>query len=111
MKKIYQSSISEVLDIYDSSQEGLSSQVATKRLEEQGENVLKEKKKKSPVSIFFSQFKNMMILMLILVGIVSLVYAIVNGESIIEAIVIFSCVLINAFMGFFQEMKSGNAID
>ena len=111
MKKFYQCSISEVLDNLDTCQEGLSSQIAMKRLEEQGENVLKEKKKKSPVAIFFSQFKNMMILMLILVGIVSLVYAIVNGESVVESIVIFSCVLINALMGFFQEMKSENAID
>ena len=52
-----------------------------------------------------------MIILLILVGIVSLVYSIVTNESVIEAIVIFGCVLVNAFMGFFQELKSENTIE
>ena len=34
-----------------------------------------------------------------------------DGESIIEAIVIFSCITVNILMGFFQELKSENAID
>ena len=111
MKKFYQSDINEIYDSLDTSSDGLPTSVATKKLEEQGENVLKEKGKKKPITIFFNQFKNMMILLLILVGIVSLVYSIVNKESVVESIVIFGCVLINAFMGFFQEIKGENAID
>ena len=38
-------------------------------------------------------------------------YSLVNGESIIEAIVIFSCVIVNTIMGFIQEIKSENAIE
>ena len=74
-------------------------------------NLLKEKNKKSPFKILLNQFANIMVLFLILVGIVSLVYSIVNGESIIEAIVIFGCVIVNTIMGFTQEMKSENAIE
>ena len=111
MKKIYQSSLEEVYNFSNSSLKGLSSVEAEKRQKEYGKNILEEKKKKNPFLIFLRQFNNMMILLLILVGIVSLVYSIVNNESVVEAIVIFSCVIINALMGFFQEMKSENAID
>ena len=111
MKLFYQMEKQEVLDAIESTTNGLTSEEASERLLEDGKNILKEKNKRKPIKIFFSQFANMMILLLILVGIVSLIYSIVNHESIIEAIVIFSCVLINAIMGFIQEMKSENAIN
>lgn len=111
MKKHYQNTIEETLTQVQSSTAGLTSKEATQRMETNGKNVLKEKSKKSPFKIFISQFQNMMILLLILVGIVSLVYSIVTHESVIEAIVIFACVLVNALMGFAQELKSENAIE
>lgn len=111
MKLFYQMEKQEVFDAIESTKNGLTSEEASERLLEDGKNILKEKNKRKPIKIFFSQFANMMILLLILVGIVSLIYSIVNHESIIEAIVIFSCVLINAIMGFIQEMKSENAIN
>ena len=111
MKKHYQNTIEETLTQIQSSTAGLTSKEATQRMETNGKNILKEKSKKSPFKIFISQFQNMMILLLILVGIVSLVYSIVTHESVIEAIVIFACVLVNALMGFAQELKSENAIE
>ena len=110
-KRFYEMTEEEAFSTLQSSSKGLTQVEAEERLQSHGENVLKEKNKKSPVKIFFSQFSNMMVLLLILVGIVSLVYSIVNGESIIEAIVIFSCITVNILMGFFQELKSENAID
>ncbi|MBQ7352202.1 MAG: cation-transporting P-type ATPase [Clostridia bacterium] len=111
MKKIYEMTKEEVFESVRSSEKGLKTEQAEERLQAYGENVLKEKNKKSPIKIFFSQFSNMMVLLLILVGVVSLVYSIVNSESVIESVVIFSCLLINVIMGFVQEMKSENAID
>lgn len=111
MKKAYQCSVEEVFTNVKSSEKGLSSDEAQTRLSTGGENILKQKTKKKPITIFLSQFNNMMIILLILVGIVSLVYSIVTNESVIEAIVIFGCVLVNAFMGFFQELKSENTIE
>ena len=111
MKKIYQMKLDEVFKEVDSSQNGLSSKEAKERLSTYGENTLKEKNKKSAFRILLNQFSNMMILFLILVGIVSLVYSIINGESVIESIVIFGCIIGNTIMGFIQEMKSENAID
>ncbi|MBR2909358.1 MAG: cation-transporting P-type ATPase [Clostridia bacterium] len=111
MKKFYQESIDEVFESVASSSEGLSSTEAKERLERSGKNVLKEKNKKSAFKIFLSQFNNMMTLLLILVGIVSLVYSIITKESLVESIVVFACVLVNTLMGFFQEMKAENAIE
>lgn len=111
MKKYYQESIENVFDAVKSNEDGLTTEEANERLESHGENVLKQKNKKKPILIFLSQFNNMMIILLVLVGIVSLVYSIVTNESVVEAIVIFGCVLVNALMGFVQEMKSENAID
>ena len=111
MEKFYAENIEDVLSHVHSSEKGLTYIEATERLEENGENVLKEKNKKSALKIFFSQFNNMMIILLILVGIVSLVYSLVNNESMVEAIVIFGCVLVNAIMGFVQELNSENAIE
>lgn len=111
MKFFYQMTKDEVFEKCETSKHGLTSKEAADRLVEDGKNALKEKNKKSAVRIFFSQFANMMILLLILVGCVSLVYSIVNQESVVEAIVIFACVLVNAIMGFVQEMKSENAIE
>lgn len=111
MKNFYQKSLEQVFKEVHSSEDGLTTKEAEERIALSGENVLKEKNKKSPLKIFLSQFSNMMILFLILVGCVSLVYSLVNGESVIEAIVIFSCIIVNTIMGFTQEMKSENAID
>ena len=111
MKKFYQMTGAEVFKNVHSSEDGLTSKEAEHRIIERGENVLKEKNKKSAIKILLSQFKNMMVLLLLLVGIVSLVFSLVNGESIIEFIVIYSCIIINVIMGFIQEMKSENAIE
>lgn len=111
MKNYYQKPIEQVFKEVHSSEDGLSSKEAKERISLYGENVLKEKNKKSPLKILLSQFSNIMVLFLILVGIVSLVYSLVNGESVIEAVVIFACVIVNTIMGFTQEMKSENAID
>ncbi len=111
MKKFYQEPIENVFKRLDSCETGLTSAEAANRLHTHGSNVLKEKNKKSPLKIFFSQFSNMMVLLLLLVGLVSLIFSLVNGESIIEFIVIYSCILVNVFMGFIQEMKSENAIE
>lgn len=111
MKKYYNMTESEVYASVKSSEDGLSQEESEERLAKLGENVLKEKNKKSAFSIFVGQFKNMMVLLLILVGIVSLVFSLVNHESVMEAVVIFVCVILNVLMGFFQELKSENAID
>ena len=111
MKSFYQMELEEVYKSLETSESGLDESEAKIRLEEEGPNELKEKNKKSAFKILLNQFSNMMVLFLILVGFVSLIYSIVNHESVIEAVVIFACVIVNTLMGFIQEMKSENAIE
>ena len=59
---------------------GLTEKEAEKRLEQQGENRLREKKKKSNVQRFAEQFKDVMILILLAAAAVSFVIACVEGE-------------------------------
>ena len=112
--KFYNMTADQALSEVGSRKHGLSKEEAEERLISGGANVLKEKNKNSPIKIFFRQFTNMMTLLLILVGIVSLVFALTSSENhdtLIDSFVIFGCVLVNSIMGFVQEMKSENAIE
>ena len=68
-KRFYEMTEEEVFNTLQTSEKGLTQTEAEERLQIHGENILKEKNKKSPLKIFFRQFSNMMVLLLILVGI------------------------------------------
>ncbi|PVX51945.1 Ca2+-transporting ATPase [Balneicella halophila] len=101
----YTSSIEEVKQSLGTDEKGLSSTTAQKRLEENGKNELIEGKKKSLWMIFLSQFKDVMILILIVAAGVSIAL----GES-QDAIVILIIVVLNAIIGFVQEYRAENAM-
>lgn len=84
--------------------EGLSRAEAAARLEEQGPNELAPAKKISPAVIFFRQFANL--LMLILVAAVVISYFM--GET-LDAIVILAILLACVVLGFFQEYRAEKA--
>ena len=63
MKPFYQQTQEEIYKQLESSKDGLTSTKANEILEEEGENVLKEKNKKSAFKILLDQFSNMMIFM------------------------------------------------
>ena len=92
---------------------GLSSLEAKKRLEEVGENKLAEKKKKSLFVRFLEQFKDVMIIILIIAAIISLVVACFGDDPMefIEPALIFLIVILNAIMGLVQENKAEKALD
>lgn len=93
------------------SKEGLSDKEAERRLGLFGKNVLIQKNKKSKWKIFLSQFKNIMVILLLLVGVMSLVYAIFTSGDFLEPIVILGTSLINCLMGYFQESKAEDALE
>ena len=109
--KDYNLEIEEVYKKYNSSIDGLTTEEVEKRLNKYGKNILEEKHKKSNLTIFLSQFKDVMIIMLLLVAILSLIYAIYTNGDFIDSIVIFISVIVNAFMGFFQESKASKVVD
>lgn len=111
MKETYQKTIEEIYSEYQTSKEGLSDKEAARRLGLFGKNVLIQKNKKSKWKIFLSQFKNIMVILLLLVGVMSLVYAIFTSGDFLEPIVILGTSLINCLMGYFQESKAEDALE
>lgn len=85
---------------------GLSSAEAQRILDADGENALISKKKNSVAAMFFSQFKDLMILILA----VSTVISVAMGEG-TEAITIIVIVLLNAIMGFIQEYRTEKTLN
>lgn len=107
----YQKSKEEILKEYKTSLDGLTEQEAKRRLNLYGKNILIEKNKKSKLRIFIDQFKNVMIILLLVVGLMSLFYAIFTNGDFLEPIVILGTSLINCFMGYLQESKAEDAIE
>ena len=97
--------LTEVLQKLQSSDMGLSSEEAPRRLEQYGPNELIEKKHKSLWMMFFDQFKDFMILVLIAAAIV----AGVIGDP-VDTIAIVVIVLLNAVLGFVQEYRAEKAM-
>ena len=113
MKSFYNKSVSETLKELNTSEKGLTAEEAKKRLAENGENSLEHKKKTNYFLKFMAQFKDIMVLILIVAAVISLVFAIIEKSSteLIDSIIIFVIVLINATLGFSQELKAENALD
>ena len=98
---------------------GLTSAEVTARREQFGENKLKEKKKKSLFQRFLMQFKDVMIIILLIAAAISLGVAIYTTIAtghfdiveMVEPFLILAIVLINAIMGVAQESKAEKALD
>ena len=105
-KEWHSLSIEEVLRKLRTSEEGLSEEEAQRRLEEFGPNELRKEKGKSPWSIFFDQFKDFLIILLLGATFVSLLI----GE-VLDAAAIMAIVIISAFLGFLQEYRAERALE
>ncbi len=117
-------------ELQTSLQDGLNEQEAKRRLERDGLNVLKEEKKVPFFKKFINQFKEPMVIVLLLAALISVVIFIVNGilyvskggsfflsveqkrnDEYIDAIVILAIVIINSFIGAVQEEKAEQSLD
>jgi P-type Ca2+ transporter type 2C len=98
-------SIPEVFKSLDTNEKGLSSIEAREKLKQTGPNELEEGKRKSVVKMLLSQFKDVMILILIAAAIISGFI----GEF-TDTIVIIVIVLLNAILGFYQEYRAEQAM-
>ena len=95
----------EVFEKLGSAAAGLSREQAARRLAQSGPNVLKEGKRISPLAIFLSQFKSLLIWILIGAALISSAL----GE-IVDAVAILAIVLLNAVIGFYQEFSAEKSI-
>ena len=101
----------QVLMEVKSSEEGLTTEEAEKRLRENGKNKLEEAKGKPIIVRFFEQLTDPMIIILLAAALVSGVLAVVEGESFADVIIILAVVIINAILGVYQENKAEKAIE
>ena len=109
-KHVYLQTVEDVFKEVQSSPSGLSSQEAASRLEKYGANTLQEGKKKSLLEKFVDQFKDFMILVLLVAAVVSM-FAHQGDPDPTDAIIILAVVLLNAVLGVFQESKAEEAIE
>ena len=105
-KNWYNLEVSEALASLDSKRTGLSQEEAQRRLAEFGPNELAGKEKISPWAIFLEQFKNFLIIILL----VAVALSAITGE-VADAIVIFAIVLFAAGLGFIQEYRAERAME
>ena len=107
MKKPWHSLlIKEIYQVLKTDKKGLTQKQAKKRLAQYGPNKLKEKAKTPPLKVFLSQFKDFLILILLVATIISFLL----GET-IDAVIILIIVVLSAVLGFIQEFRSQKAVE
>lgn len=109
--KYYNLEIKEIYQDLNTCENGLTEEEVKSRLNQNGLNILEEGKKKTKLSIFLKQFQNLMIILLLVVGVLSLIYAILGDGDYLDPIVILGCTFVNVLMGYFQESKAEDAIE
>ncbi|WP_261378476.1 calcium-translocating P-type ATPase, SERCA-type [Paenibacillus agilis] len=102
----YTLSYDETIAKLDSSRNGLTEAEAAARLERYGKNVLQEAKRKSIIAKLIAQFKDVMIIILLVAALISGIL----GE-LTDAIIILVVVVLNAVLGVLQENKAEQALD
>lgn len=109
--KYYNIETKEILESLNTTENGLNADEAKNRLLKNGPNKLKETKKKGILSKFISQFKDLMLIILIISAILSALVSVKTGESFTDTIVILFVVVLNAILGVIQESKAEKAIE
>ena len=103
--------IKEVFNTLKTNENGLSLEEVNTRIKKYGKNKLLEAKKKSNLKKFLEEFKDLMIIILIISAFISFILSIINNESFIDSIIILLIVILNATLGFIQESKADKAIE
>ncbi len=102
----YKLGIKEVLEKVHSSVNGLSESEAKERLNKYGKNEIRKLKEISKLKLFLRQLKSFIVYVLLAAVVISLFFREYNNVIVISIVVI-----INTFLGFFQEYKAEKAIE
>lgn len=105
-KELYRMSKEELFMYMKADGNGLTTDAASEILEEKGHNVISESKKKSALAVFFGQFKDMLVIILIMAAVISMFSG--NAES---TAVIFAVIIMNAVLGTIQYVKAEKSLD
>lgn len=102
----YKESIETVLSSLNTSTEGIMTEDAKKRQEEQGFNEISRKDRQSTLSMFIDTFKDPMVIVLLIVAIVQIVL----GEA-VESLIIFTVLIINSILSVVQTKKAEDSLE
>ena len=105
----YTQGVEEVLKSLDTSIDGLSTAQAKERLDAYGYNELDEGEKRSLLSKFIDQFKDLMIIILLVAAALSIITE--GRHGLTDACIIFAVVVLNAAFGVYQEGQAEAAIE
>ena len=106
MSEYHQQSSAEVMKTLNVTDQGLSDYDVQKRQEVYGYNVLEEGKKTSTLAVFLGQFKDLLVIILIIAAFVSFLLGEVEST-----IVIMIVVILNAILGTVQHVKAEQSLD
>jgi Ca2+-transporting ATPase len=96
----------QLLELAKSQETGLSADEANRRLVEYGPNTLERAQGESAFKIFLGQLKSPLVVVLILAGLIAILLGKVVDGSVVLAVVV-----LNAIIGFVQELKASRAIE
>jgi len=105
-KEYYRMTVQDTFDSLETSEKGLSKSEAEKRIRKYGENTLKAEIKMPLWLVFLSQFKELLVIILIIGGLIA--YFIGDYR---DGTIIFIIVIVNAVVGFIQEYRAGKIVD
>ena len=108
----FHKSVDETKEYFKLDEEnGLSNEQVNENRQKYGTNELQTKKKKSTFVKFLEQFKDFMIIVLIIAAIISGVVGYIEGEGITDSIIILIVVILNAVIGVIQENKAEKSLE
>ncbi|MDP3696615.1 MAG: cation-transporting P-type ATPase [Candidatus Taylorbacteria bacterium] len=99
-------SVEETLKVLETRTEGLSEEEAKKRTAIFGSNEIKDGKEFSGLKLFLNQFRSPLIFILLFAGVVTIFL-----KDWLDTGVILAAVLVNVFLGFYQEAKAENVLE
>lgn len=112
MKQYYNHSIGDVSNEFQTDAvKGLSPDGIAARLEKYGKNTLVQKKGRPFIVMFLEQFKSFLIILLIIAAVISGVMGLRTGEGLLDTYIIMGILLLNAFIGAYQEFQAQKSMD
>lgn len=109
----HKSPLEEVYEKVGSSEDGLTSDKASKRLESEGKNVIESDSSISPLKIFISQFQDFLIYLLIISALLAVGIGLLPGHepAYTDAALIILILVANGIFGFIQDYKAEKSIE
>lgn len=112
MANFYNQEIKYIVEILNSDlTSGLTKNEVAQRLDEYGYNQLAAGRKKSFLKMFIGQFKSFMIIILLIAAVISGVVGVMEGEGLLDTFIILGILILNAFVGAFQERKAETSLE